>query len=281
MTGIHEISYRPRGRFANMAAGAHPSPFIGGDGVFRDQAPFLACPDARRLDIRATVTSPFGETYVRRFEQRQSIDVLALVDLSGSMRYGPITSKLALASELCLCLAYSATRIGDRFTLFGCDHQIRADAFSPPTRSRSSAIIAAQRIKALPCYSKSAKGLLAAAWILGTRRKLVFLVSDFRLPFDFLAQLFNALSHHDVVPVMLIDPSEEELPGWGLIETADLENRRRRLIVMRPALRRRWIERNAQWRSALWRLCGQYGRAPFVINGRIDPRELSRHLMAG
>ncbi|HET6377243.1 MAG TPA: VWA domain-containing protein [Methylocella sp.] len=281
MTRIREISYRPRGRFFNKATGAHPAPFIGGDGVYRDQAPFITCPDARRLDIRATITNPYGETYVRRFEQRQSIDVLALVDLSGSMRYGTITSKLALASEFCLCLAFSATRIGDRFTLIGCDHRIRADAFFPPARSRSTAINAAQRIKTLPCYGENAMGLLTAARILGTRRKMVFLISDFRLPFDFLAQLFDALSQHDLVPVVLLDPAEDEFPKWGLIEAADLENRRRRLIVMRPALRRRWIEKNAQWRKALWQLSGRYGRAPVVIRGSVDPHELSRHLMAG
>lgn len=280
MTGLAEIAYRPRGAFANAAIGAHHSKMTGGDGVFRDQALFVRCPDARRIDIRATLNDPFGETYVRRFEQRQAIDVYALVDLSGSMRYEGSASKLALAANLCISLAYSATRIGDRFGLIGCDERIREDAFLMATRVRRAAVAAAESLLSVACYGPSTDGFLDAAALLGARRKLVLLISDFRQNFAFLEKLFDTLSPHDVAPICLLDPDEVNLPPWGLMEIADLESGRRRLMVLRPSLRARWLALEASRRQALERLSTRYGRGLYTIKGQIDSRDLTRHLLS-
>ncbi|WGJ16205.1 DUF58 domain-containing protein [Methylocapsa sp. D3K7] len=280
MTGLAEIAYRPRGTFANAAIGTHRSKMIGGDGVFRDQALFWCCPDARRIDIRATLNDPFGETYVRRFEQRRAIDVYALVDLSGSMRYEGSASKLALSASLCVSLAYSVTRIGDRFGLIGCDERIREDVFLPATRVRRAAVAAGKRLLSVPCYGSSVEGLLDAAVLLGGRRKLVLLISDFRQNFTFLEKLFDALSLHDVAPICLVDPDEENLPHWGLTEIADLESGRRRLIVLRPSLRARWLALEVLRRRALERLSARYGRGLYTMKGQIDSRDLTRYLLS-
>ncbi|HXW71167.1 MAG TPA: DUF58 domain-containing protein [Methylocella sp.] len=280
MNELAEIGYRPRGVFASTAIGAHPSRMIGGDGIFRDQTPFLRCPDAKRIDLRATLNDPFGETYVRRFEQRQAIDVYALVDLSASMVFRGHASKLALAAGLCVSLAYSATRIGDRFGLIGCDEHIREDVFLPSTRMRGVALAAAQGLRDAPCYGQGVQSFLDAAAFLGARRKLVLLISDFRQNSAFLEQLFDALSHHDVAPVCLVDPEEENPPKWGLMEMADLESGRRRLMVWRPSLRTRWLALEARRRHTLERLTRRHGRALYTIRGHIDSRDLSRHLLS-
>lgn len=280
MMKLQEISYRPHGRFASGAIGAHPSAAVGGEGVFRDAAPFSRCPDARRIDIYATARDPFGETYVRRFEQRMAVDVYALVDLSGSMRYCGAVSKLSLASQLSVDLAYSATRIGDRFGLIGFDSEIRKDALLPATRSRSAAVMAARAIARVPCFGASGQGVLQAARLLGPQRKLVLLISDFRLPAALLEATFGALAPHDVAPIMVADSSEERLPNWGLYEIADLESARRRTVVMRPALRRRWREREETRRALLRRLSRRHGRELFIATDRIDAPRLTRHLMA-
>lgn len=279
-TQFEEIAYRPRGRFPHGYIGAHPSAAPGGTGVFRDAVPFARCPDARRIDIRATIRDPFGETYVRRFEQRMAIDLYALVDLSGSMRYRGTVPRLALASQLCATLAYSATRIGDRFGLIGFDGAARRDTMLPATRVRGAAIAAAEHVAAAPCFGASARGILDAAALIGAQRKLVVVISDFRLPSSLLKEMFDALAAHDVAPIMLADSQEEALPKWGLSEIADLEDGRRRLVVMRPALRRRWREQEAARRAALSRLSMRHGRELFVVTDRIDAPRLTRHLMA-
>lgn len=275
-----DIFYRPRGRVSAVCVGAHGGADVGGVGVFRDHARFIQYPDARRIDIRATLRDPAGETYVRRFEQRNAIDVYALVDMSASMGFRGAARKLDLVADLCVALAYSATGNGDRFGLIACGAHMRGEWSLPATRSRGAAAAAAERLRSAQPSGASAQGLMEAASLLAGRRKLVLLLSDFRWPAPFATQLFGALARHDLAPVLSCDSAEDEdLPRFGLVELADLESGEKRMIVMRPQLRRRWREREAARRAALRRLALRYGRPPFPLGDVFDADALSRHLL--
>ncbi|HEY8063207.1 MAG TPA: DUF58 domain-containing protein [Methylosinus sp.] len=280
MAELLDIAYRPRGRVSNGSVGAHGGVDVGGIGVFRDHARFIQYPDARRIDIRATMRDPTGETHVRRFEQRNSIDVYALVDLSASMGFQGAARRLDLVADLCAALGYSATRVGDRFGLLACDATLRNDLLLPATRARGAARGAAERLRASTPRGASAQGLTEAAGSIAGRRKLVLLISDFRWPARFTAHLFGLLAQHDLAPILLVDSAEErDLPHFGLVELDDLESGARRLVLMRPALRRRWLAREAERRDALRRLALAHGRPPFVIRDAFDADALSRHLL--
>ncbi|MFD1301478.1 DUF58 domain-containing protein [Methylobacterium marchantiae] len=276
-----DIVYRPRGRVPGTVAGAHRGRDAGGLGTFRDQVPFLRMPDARRIDVRATLRDPFEGTYVRRFESRTSIEVWALVDLSASMRFSGEADRMELVSALCGCLAASATRIGDAFGLMGCDATVREDVLLPASRRRSIAAEVASRLAGAACTVDRADGMEEAARRLVGRPKIVFLISDFRWPDAAIANTFSSLARHDLVPVVVADAAEEEgLPEWGLMELDDLEGAGRRVVFMRPSLRRRWIAREAERASTLRRIATAYGRPPFRLSGRFDPDAVSRHLLA-
>lgn len=280
MTRIADIAYRPRGRVSNGSIGAHSGTEVGGIGVFRDHARFLQYPDARRIDIRATIRDPSGETYVRRFEQRNSIDVYALIDLSASMGFVGSARKLDLIADLCAALAYSSTRIGDRFGVVCCDAVLRSDLLLPATRARGAAIAAAERVRSAECRNAGADGLIEAASLIAGRRKLVLLISDFRWPDELFTRLFGALSQHDLAPILVSDSAEDrDLPHWGLLELDDLETGRRRTVLMRPQLRRQWIERETRRRDAIRRFAIRHGRPPYVLSDRFDADKLSRHLL--
>jgi uncharacterized protein (DUF58 family) len=275
-----DIAYRPRGRVSNGAIGAHGGVDVGGIGVFRDHARFIQYPDARRIDIRATMRDPTGETHVRRFEQRNSIDVYALVDLTASMGFNGATRRLDLVADLCAALAFSSTRIGDRFGLVAGDETLRNDLLLPATRARGAALASAERLRQATPRGASAQGLIEAAGLIAGRRKLVLLISDFRWPPDFAARLFGLLAQHDIAPILIADSAEErDLPHFGLVELDDLESGARRLVLMRPGLRRRWLAREAERRDALRRLALAHGRPPFVVSDAFDPDALSRHLL--
>ncbi len=275
-----DIVYLPRWRARGNHAGAHRGRDAGGPGTFKDQVSFLRLPDARRLDLRASLRDPFEGIHVRRFEARVAVEVWALVDLSASMRFRGLGDRMALAGALCESLAASATRIGDGFGLIACDSGIREEFSLPATRSRATAAAAAARLGAAMPAGASAAGLRAATARIVGRPKLVFLVSDFRWPAPLLEQVFSGLAFHDLVPVLLADPAEAEaLPDWGLIELEDLEGAGTRLVLMRPSLRRRWLAREAERTAALGRLARRHGRAPFRLAERFDPAALSRHLL--
>ncbi|UTD26596.1 DUF58 domain-containing protein [Bradyrhizobium sp. WD16] len=280
MTSPADILYRPFGRFRSNHVGAHSSSEVGGLGVFRDQTPFRRYPDARRIDIRATLRDPFGETYVRRFEQRSAIDVYVLVDLSASMGFCGAADRFAAAGELCAALAYSSTRIGDRFGLIGCGEALRRETTFPATRSKTAALAAVAAIGRERPGDPGAEGFVAAAALLGVARKLVFVVSDFRWPGRLVDRVFEALAHHDVVPLVLADSVEISPPKWGLLELRDSETGRRRTLLMRPGLRQRWAEREGDRRRELLRSSAGRARAPIFLTDGFDPVDLSLRLSA-
>lgn len=276
-----DILYRPRGRFRSNHVGAHASSEVGGFGVFRDQTPFLRYPDARRIDLRATLRDPFGETHVRRFEQRSAIDVYALVDLSDSMGFVGVVDRFAVACDICAALALSATRIGDRFGLIaGADH-LREGVCLPPTRGRSVALKRIERLRREGPDGGSAQSLLRAGMRLGAERKFVLLISDFRWRTQMIERILESLALHDVAPVALVDSVERDPPRWGLLPLRDAETGRRRLMAMRPALRQRWIDAEYGRRHRLTHLCAGRARAPVFIEDRFDPHSFSLRLMAG
>ena len=280
MNTIVDILYRPRGRFAANHVGAHTSSEVGGFGVFRDQAPFMRYPDARRIDLRATLRDPFGVTYVRRFEQRAAIDVYALVDLSASMAFAGAVNRFQVAVDLCGALAYSATRNGDRFGVFGFKEALIDRATLPATRSRRAALAAVERLGAETPGGSSAKGVLDAAAALGATRKLVFLISDFRWPAQLIERALEALSLHDVAPLVLSDSLEAAPRKWGVLELCDSESGRRQLLLMRPALQRRWVEAEQFRRRNLVRVSSRRSRAPIFIQDSFDANDLSMRLTA-
>ncbi|MGX5776404.1 DUF58 domain-containing protein [Methylorubrum zatmanii] len=275
-----DIVYLPRWRPGGHRVGAHRGRDAGGLGTFRDQVGFLRLPDARRIDLRASLRDPFEGVVVRRFETRSPVETYALVDLSASMRFRGRADRFGLATSFCAALARSATRIGDGFGLMACDGSLRDELTLPATRHRAAAQAAAARLGTAPCEGRGAEGLLEAARRLAGRPKLIFLVSDFRWPQDLIERVLSALALHDVTPVLLADSAEDEgLPAWGLVELDDLEGAGRRLVFLRPSLRRRWIAREAERVERLRRICAPFARPPFRLADRFDAEALSRHLM--
>lgn len=274
------ISYRPHRRAEGVVIGAHRGRGTGGPGVFLDHVSYFHQPDPRRIDLRLTLRDPFETIYVRRYEQRLAIALYAIVDLSRSMRFEGTARKMALVGELCVCLARSAHELGDAFGLIGCDARVRDDFLFPARRDRGLESEVARRFESFVPERANADGLADAAAYLGGKRKLVFLISDFRMPLAKVEAILQSLARHDVVPIIVSDSAEETaLPSLGLIDVRDLETGRHRVVFMRPALRRRWLAQAAEWRQSLVRLFQSYGRPPFELADRLDAYELSRHLL--
>ena len=189
-------------------------------------------------------------------------------------------NRFQVAVDLCGALAYSATRNGDRFGVFGFKEALIDRATLPATRSRRAALAAVERIGVETPSGSSAKGVLDAAAALGATRKLVFLISDFRWPAQLIEQAFEALSLHDVAPLVLIDFLEAAPPKWGVLELCDSESGRRQLLLMRPALQRRWVEAEQFRRRSLARASSRRSRAPIFIQDSFDASDLSMRLTA-
>ncbi len=277
-----DLPYRIVWRSRALRQGAHRSTQSGTGGLFRDLATLLEYRDPRRIDLRQSLRDPFGTLHVRRFEEKSRIGVTMLLDVSGSMGFHGASRKMNLAADLAQVFAAATRRAGDTFALHAADDRIHDELSAPPTRSRAGE---AEMVAALRAYApahRGAAGLIEAASKIGRRRNLVVVVSDFLLPESQLEALFDVLNGHDIVPIRIVDSREStELPSWGLIELADLETGRRRLVAMRPTLKAEWQRRIEARRSLFRTLAARYGREPFEITDTIPWDRLGAHLAAG
>ncbi len=275
-----DLPYRWAWRSSAVRIGAHRGTIEGSGGMLRDYVSLLRQPDPRRLDLRHSMRDPFGNLYVKRFEQKSAITLYALVDLSGSMGFVGDSRKMQAVADICGALAASSRRIGDSFGLIGCDRGIVPELFMPATRSRAGE---AEMIRQLRSYQPSGKridGLFEAASYLSGKRKLVFLISDFSLPAQTIERLFEALAGHDVIPVVLRDPKEtQDFPRWGLVTLQDLESGSRRLLAMRPSLREKLMAEAAEQRQTLGRIARRFGRAPCELETPVDWERFTDYLM--
>lgn len=277
-----DIPYLLPWRSAHVRIGAHRGKLEGSGGYFRDVVPLIRSPDPRRLDLRISARDPFEGLHARRFEQKASVSVYALVDVSASMGFRGHADKMRLAADLCASLAASARRAGDAFGLIGCDATVQPELTFLATRARGSELDMLKRLRTFTPRGRGSRGFLDAAGLIAGRRKLVFLISDFYMPRADIEAIFGALAHHDIIPIVLSDSLEiEQLPRWGIMSLADLEVGRRRLVVMRPRLWEAWQRRRGRRRAELKSIAARFGRAPFEIHDRIDWDRLGAHLVGG
>ena len=273
-----EAHYKVPWRNAGNYPGRHLSRQQGGGLHFHHHVALVDAPDPRRFDLRASLRDPFGRILVRTYLQTSAIPLYVVADLSASMSFDGRHAKTEVLADLVACLAYSAYRTGDSFGFIGCGEQPLDALYQPATLNRAAGQELAGRLRAWRPAGKSADGLLRAAERLGTRRALIFLVSDFHAPLEFIARVLSALSYHDVIPVVLWDRHEHErLPRYGLARVVDPESGASRLLLMRPNLRRRIADCFGKRRAQLEELFARHGRMPMVLEDGFEVDAITRY----
>jgi Mg-chelatase subunit ChlD len=280
MKPVSLILYKPRGKFASAVAGSHASTEVGGIGIFRDNAPFMRYPDARRIDIRATLRDPYEGTYVKRFDQRTSLSIYVIVDTSASMGFLGAVRKFDVAIDICNSMAYSSTSIGDRFGIIAGSSESNDTLVIPATRSISLANDAVVKLSKMTPQGEGLGGLISELSNISGRRKVIFIISDFRWRKDEISKIVNITAHNDVIPLVLQDSQELNLPRWGILSVKDSETNSKRTILMRPEIHARWLKQELAWRNQV--ICRTKGmsRAPIFIVDNFNNRTLSHCLMA-
>ena len=274
-----DIALATRGRVFGLRPGGHASLSHGAGGAHAGLAPLLADPDPRRIDLRATLRDPFGTVWVRRQRQLAEIDVIALVDCSGSMGFHGRASRPELVQHLVTGLAHAASRSSDRFGLVLAGADLREPLCLPPSRRRDLAATVCARIGAATPRGHGVDGMIAARDHLPGRRSVVLLVSDFAWPDRDLHRVLEALSHHDLRPLILGDSAlDSPDPRPGLLDLADLETGRRRMVLMRPRLAAAWARAAHARRQRQDRIFAEHGLVPLLIRDQIDTDALFDHL---
>lgn len=273
-----EIHYRIAWRATSHFPGAHASRQQGGGLRFRNHASLLDAPDPRRFDIHASLRDPFGELKVRIYSQTSTIPVFVVADLSASMGFVGVRAKMATLAQLVASLSYSAFRAGDRFGFVGCGDGSAEPWLLPASMHRAGGHEVAEALRDFEPQARNAQGMLRAGELMGARRALVFLVSDFHWPEALLDTVMQSLAYHDVIPVLLWDRDEyERLPRYGLARVRDPESGRSRLLVMRRGLRERIAAAFAAREAHLHERFAPYGRLPLKLDQGFDADAVSHY----
>jgi Protein of unknown function DUF58 len=288
--GAREFHYRADRPAEGLFPGAHRSHAAGAGLELRGHVPLPQARDARRVDLLASLRDPFGQWQVRVHAQRSALPLWVLADLSASMAFQGERRKLDGLAELLLSAARSAHRHGDRFGFAGADHELRTEWLLPASRRRGAELELAAALRALVPSGQAgdARGLLDAHRWLGRQRALVLLVSDYHLPDRFIDELLDSLAMHQVVPVVLWDAAEFELPAarrgrlgqllWPLV---DMETGRSRLVWARRATRERWQGLAQRRREALRARFARHRLRPAFMERGFDADALSAHFLGG
>jgi hypothetical protein len=272
-----EFHYRLTWRSRAHRVGAHGGVMRGSGYEFRGLAPLVSAGDPRRVDLRASARDPFQRLLVRLYTQRSAVQVHVLADVSASMAFRGAARKLDVVADFVTSLGYAAARTGDPVSFFGCDGDVRDDLSGRFARGRSAGAALAERLRAFEPAGDGAAGLLAAAERLPAGRALVFVLSDFYVPFELVDRLFDRLVRHDVVPVVLRDSADRTLPAAGLVRLRDAERGVERTVVARRALRDRVAARGDAHDAELARRFAAAGVRAITLVDRFDAAEMTRH----
>ncbi len=273
---VQAIHYRVPGRAPAAWPGSHPSEAVGAGTLFQGVTEFLRGPDVRRFDLRRSVTDPLGRLYVKTFEQRSAVTVVAAMDLSASMHVLPL--KLQQASILVQGLAWGARRLGDRIGCVGFDRRLRVDQAVSPGRSVGGVVEWCRRMTLGEWRGIGAEGVLELGGWLPVRECLVVLISDFLWPETLIRRALLELRNHWVVPVVLCHRAEtESWPLWGIRRLIDAESGGQRLVWVRSAWRRALSARYRAHRRRLQSLFRSAALSPLWLSEAVDFRAVTHH----
>jgi uncharacterized protein (DUF58 family) len=226
-------------RLANeQLSGTYTSSFKGQGLAFREVRPYQPGDDVRAIDWN--VSARMNDTFVKVFVEEREMTVMLVVDLSSSERFGTRrAAKVRVASEVAALLSFSAIRNSDRVGLIvatdrierivspkkGEKHVMRCVreilGFEPQTGADVRVFDDRGRMRL--GASTDIRGALEALVRVSRRRSIAFIVSDF-YDTGYERALALASAKHDVVPVVLVDPRDTELPDVGLASFEDLES---------------------------------------------------------
>jgi len=211
-----------------VMSGSHKSPYKGYSVEFAQHRPYVPGDDLRHLDWKV-----FGRTdklHLKQYQQETNLDMLVMVDASGSMGYGSRSfedasgvgnrlapdgrtnwSKFDHATAVAAAMSYVCLRQGDRVGL-----TVFADDVMKVVKQSSAQGTWRQIVSALSTGPTSRPTDLARVFdrVLAklTHRSLIVLISDLFADID---QIRSALSRvrfrgHDLLMVEVLDRDERE-----------------------------------------------------------------------
>jgi uncharacterized protein (DUF58 family) len=261
---LRKIEIRTAKLANEQLAGGYHSVFKGRGMAFSEVRLYQPGDDVRFIDWN--VSARMNDVYVKVFTEEREMTVMLLVDLSASEHFGSVARpKIETVAEVSALLAFSAIRNNDRIGLILFTD--RVERYVPPKKGKGHVMrVVTEILTAQPLGRGTDLGV--ALDMLGSvqrKRCVAFLISDW-IASDYERSLRVASARHDLIPIQVVDPREEELPDvdWALVE--DLETGEILEVDMSdPGIRRAYANRIAKERASREQLFGRLGLDHVVV----------------
>jgi uncharacterized protein (DUF58 family) len=234
---IRHIEIRSRRLVAEDFAGEYQAVFKGRGIEFEEVRAYQPGDEIRTIDWN--VTARIGSPHVKRFVEERELTVMLAFDASSSGQFGTVErTKRDVAAELGAVLAFSAISNNDKVGLLIFTDSV--ELHIPPRKGRRHVLRLIRELLAYEPQGRRTDIALALQGLNHTlkRRAIIFLLSDFLVPFSDrpsnpksgvhnLLPVERAMMitnrRHDLVAVALTDPREVQWPVAGLVALEDAE----------------------------------------------------------
>ncbi|MEM0982388.1 MAG: DUF58 domain-containing protein [Planctomycetota bacterium] len=211
-----------------VMSGMHRSPYRGVSVEFAQHRAYSPGDDLRHLDWK--VYAKTDKLQVKQYQQETNLDLVVLVDSSGSMNYGTRSfesasgegakqsldgrtnwTKFDHATALAAALSYVTLRQGDRSGLVVFADEIRAMVGRSSSRGTWRQIVGAlstETVDAPTDFPRAIDQVLGSI----TNRAMLVVISDFFTDLDAVRTALARVKHrgHDVIAFQILDRSETD-----------------------------------------------------------------------
>lgn len=242
-----------------VMSGMHRSPHHGFSVEFAQHRQYVAGDDIRHLDWKV-----FGRTdklHLKQYQQETNLDLMLLVDASGSMDFGsrlfsdasaagketsadgrPYWSKFDHATALAAAMSYIGIRQGDRVGLVVYANQIKAMVRPSSAQAQWRQIVGALSTQPVNAPTDMSRAIDQTLGKINNRRLLVFISDFFEDPDRIRASLARCKHRRqDVILFQVVDRREQEFDLKDAAPFEGLEGEPRVRIDPR-ALREAYLE---------------------------------------
>tara|TARA_B100001989_G_scaffold79637_1_gene54985 strand:+ start:840 stop:1709 length:870 start_codon:yes stop_codon:yes gene_type:complete len=202
-------------------SGSYQSAFKGKGLNFSDLRAYQIGDDVRNINWKVSARS--HETHVNLFEEERELNILLVVDISGSETFGSLSkTKRDYAAEIAAILGFSAILHSDKVGLLLFAENV--ESYIPPKKGKDHVLRLLRDIFYVKAKKKRTNLSAAINYTMNMMKKksVIFFISDF-IDHSYEKQFKILANKHDVVPIIIEDPLENELPKAGTLAFQDQE----------------------------------------------------------
>ena len=256
---LQRLDWQVIRRLDGLLQGDYRSLFYGYGVDFADLREYQPEDDIRYIDWN--VTARMDSPYVRQYVEDREISAWFLLDLSGSMDFGPAQGRkrermIDFVTTLARILTRHGNRVGAIFYTGRSDRDGRFDRTIPARGGKLQVLRLVNDLLRQPPAPRGAltdlTPLIRGGLNAIKRRSLVFLVSDFISAPGWERPLALLNQRHEALAVRLWDPRESELPDVGGLLLEDAETGEQLWVDTRDKRFRQRFKEAALRREAAW-----------------------------